>query len=208
MCDFDHAPEIREMAKVLTAGCRNRLQQFDSIFSFVKELPYGFEDWDLKASDILKKGWGMCSGKTNLLVALLRSIGIPARYRIYRIKAEVSLWDKVGGRNAKTERFKGLGEQRDHVDCEVWLSKWMDCDPGRDTAMEQGILKLGGSLERKKVTDKDGRVRYLRLANFDEWARARQKRRTFRTDRQNVFAETNKGFEILREAGKSKAKQK
>ena len=201
LCDFDRSAEIRARARSLTAGCKNRRQRFEKIYAFVKELPYGLEDWDLRASDILEKGWGMCSGKTNLLVALLRSAGIPARYRIYRIKAEDVFWDKLGKGSSKTERLMELGEERDHVDCEVWLGKWRDCDPGRDTAMERGILNLGGTLERRKITDDKGRVRYLRLACFDDWVRERQKRRAFRSDRQDVFFEVNKGFDKLRHLG-------
>jgi transglutaminase-like putative cysteine protease len=82
LCDYDRSIEIRLKTQELIAGSRNRGEVFNSIFAFVKEMPYGLEDWDLKASDILRKGWGMCSGKTNLLVAMLRSAGIPARYRI------------------------------------------------------------------------------------------------------------------------------
>jgi transglutaminase-like putative cysteine protease len=176
---------------------------FDSIFSFVKEMPYGLEDWDLKASDILKKGWGMCSGKTNLLLAMLRSAGIPARYRVYRIRADSKLWNALGKDSDNTERMSELGEERDHVDCEVWLGQWVDCDPGRDTAMERGIVSLGGRLERQVVTDSRGRARYLRLASFDLWAKERQARRAFRSDRSDVFSEVNQGIEKLRQLGRS-----
>jgi transglutaminase-like putative cysteine protease len=203
LCDFDRSPEIKAKAELLTLGCKTRRLKFERIFAFVKELPYGLEDWDLKASDILRKGWGMCSGKTNLLVALLRSIGIPARYRIYRIKAEPVLWGKLGEGGSKAGRLREMGEERDHVDCEVWLGTWMDCDPGRDTAMEKGILTLGGTLERRKITDRSGRVHYLRLRSIDEWARDRQERRAFRSDRLDVFAEINNGLEKLRELGRS-----
>jgi transglutaminase-like putative cysteine protease len=203
LCDFDQSPGIQRKAQELAAGCRNRQQKFDVIFRFVKELPYGLEDWDLKASDTLKKGWGMCSGKTNLLVALLRSAGIPARYRIYRIKADMALWAKLGKMSSKTTRMNELGEERDHVDCEVWLGRWMDCDPGRDSALEKGMLKLGGALERRKVTDAKGKVLYIRLADYDDWVRERQRCRTFRSDRVDVFADANKGFEAIRELGKS-----
>jgi transglutaminase-like putative cysteine protease len=203
LCDFDVSPEIMVKALALTAGCRNRRQEFERIFAFVKELPYGLDDWDLRASDILRKGWGMCSGKTNLLVALLRSLDIPARYRIYRIKAEPVVWDKLGKGSAKTERLNQLGKERDHVDCEVWLGRWADWDPGRDTAMEKGMLKLGGTLERRKIEDGKGKTLYTRLANFDNWAKERQVRRTFRSDRQDVFAEVNKGLEKLRQLGES-----
>jgi transglutaminase-like putative cysteine protease len=203
LCDFDRSPGIQRKAKELAAGCRNRQQKFESIFRFVKEMPYGLEDWDLKASETLKKGWGMCSGKTNLLVALLRSVGIPARYRIYRIKADMALWSRLGNMSSNTARMSELGEQRDHVDCEVWLGRWVDCDPGRDSAMEKGLLKLGGVLERRKITDAKGKVHYIRLANYDDWVRERQRRRAFRADRADVFADANKGFEAIRELGKT-----
>ena len=97
LCDFNRCPEIRVKAQELTRDCQSQDEMFRSIFAFVKELPYGLENWDVAASETLAKGWGMCSGKTNLLVALLRSLGIPARYRAYRIRAEVSLWGAITG---------------------------------------------------------------------------------------------------------------
>jgi len=203
LCDFDRSSEIRLKTRELIAGSRNRGEMFNSIFGFVKEMPYGLEDWDLRASDIFRKGWGMCSGKTNLLVAMLRSAGIPARYRVYRIKADSKLWNKLGKDRKGTERMKELGEERDHVDCEVWLGKWMDCDPGRDSAMERGIVRLGGTLQRQVVADSRGRARYIRLASLDQWAKERQARRAFRTDRVDVFSEVNRGIEKLRELGRT-----
>lgn len=203
LCDFGHNSAIRLKTRELTAGSRNRRDMFKAIFDFVKEMPYGLEDWDLKASDIIKKGWGMCSGKTNLLVAMLRSAGIPARYRVYRIKADSKLWDRLGQGRAGMERMKELGEERDHVDCEVWLGKWIDCDPGRDTAMERGIVRLGGTLERRVVTNSRGRARYLRLASYDQWAKERQARRALRSERGDIFAEANLGIEKIRQLGRA-----
>jgi hypothetical protein len=97
-----------------------------------------------------------------------------------------------------------LGEERDHVDCEVWLGKWMDCDPGRDSALEKGMLKLGGIVERRNVMDAKGKVHYIKLANYDNWVWERQRRRVFCADRVDVFTDANKGFEALREIGRSK----
>ena len=201
LCDFDSSHLVKHKALELTRGCRNRQERFERIFAFVKELPYGFEDWDLKASDILKKGWGMCSGKTNLLIALLRSVGIPARYRVYRIRADSALWGQLGNASGQSGRLEELGDQRDHVDCEVWLGHWIVSDAGRDSAMEKGILKLGGTLERHVVTDDKGRPVYLRLAVFDGWARQRQSRRAFRVDRTDVFTSINSRLDQLRELG-------
>jgi len=109
----------------------------------------------------------------------------------------------AGSADKGAARMTELGELRDHIDCEVWLGKWTDCDPGRDSAIEQGLLKLGGSPERRKVADKRGRVRYLKLAVIDAWARERQARRHFRSNRQDIFAEINRGFEKVREFGRS-----
>jgi len=201
LCDFDSSRRIQQKVRELTGDCRNRQQRFDKIFAFVKELPYGFEDWDLKASDILDKGWGMCSGKTNLLVAMLRSAGIPARYRVYRIRADSALWGQLGNASSQPGRLEELGDERDHVDCEVWLGRWIVCDPGRDSAMEKGILKLGGNLQRSVITDDKGREIYMRLATFDPWARQRQSRRTFRGGRAGVFTEINRLLDQLRAFG-------
>jgi len=203
LCDFDRSSEIRLITRDLIAGSRNRAETFKSIFAFVKEMPYGLEDWDLRASDILRKGWGMCSGKTNLLVAMLRSAGIPARYRIYRLKADSKLWNRLGKGSKNIERLNGLGQERDHVDCEVWLGKWMDCDPGRDSAMERGIVRMGGTLQRQVVTDRRGSEQYRRLASLDKWAKERQARRAFRSDRGDVFGEVNRGIETLRQLGRT-----
>ena len=57
LADFDRQPEIRAKALELTTACRSREEVFQRIFAFVKELPYGLEDWDVTASETLAKGW-------------------------------------------------------------------------------------------------------------------------------------------------------
>jgi transglutaminase-like putative cysteine protease len=203
LCDFDRSPEIRVKAEELTKGCRTARQKFQRIFAFVKELPYGLEDWDVAASETLTKGWGMCSGKANLLVALLRSIGIPSRYRIYRIRAEVNLWIEVTAEHALAQRMGAAPSQQDHVDCQVWLGKWQNCDPARDTPLERGMIVLGLPLEREIVPDASGRIRYTILANFDQWAKRRQSRRMVRQDRTETFARVNEQFSRIRARGQS-----
>ena len=203
LCDFDRSPEIERKARALMQGCNNRQRKFEEVLAFVKELPYTLEDWDIKASDTLKKGTGMCSSKTNLMIAMLRSIHIPCRYRIYRIKADATLWKWMCELNPEASRLKTLGEERDHVDCEIWLGKWLDCDAGRDTALERGILKLGGTIAREKIADAAGKVHYVKLADFDEWAQERQRRRSLRSDREAVLSAVNQGFARLRELGRT-----
>jgi len=124
LCDFDRSPEIMAKAIELTENCSTTRQKFWRLFGFVKELPYGLEDWDVTASETLAKGWGMCSGKSNLLVALLRSLDIPAKYRVYRTKAEANLWIEVTGTGDLSQRLGAAPSGQDHVDCGVWLGKW------------------------------------------------------------------------------------
>jgi len=201
LCNFDRSPEIGDRARELTADCHSGEDMLWSIFGFVKELPYGLEDWDVAASETLAKGWGMCSGKTNLLVALLRSVGIPARYRVYRIRPEASLWDWITEDGELARRMGSVPPEQDHVDCEVWLGGWIECDPSRDTPFECGLQALGISLEREAVAGESGRVEYLTLASFDRWARERQERRAFRENRDELFSWVNEQFERIRSLG-------
>jgi transglutaminase-like putative cysteine protease len=205
LCDFDRSPEIRARALQLSGPHTVGEEAFRRVFAFVKELPYSLEDWDVPASRTLVEGRGMCSGKANLLVALLRSLGIPARYRVYGIRGEASLWGKVTGEEDLARRMGDAPAEQDHVDCEVWLGEWTACDPSRDTPLERGMKALGIPLERDAVVDSSGRVPYLVLAVFDDWARERQARRRFRDDRREVFARVNEQLERLRSIGGSGA---
>ncbi|UCC60982.1 MAG: transglutaminase domain-containing protein [Dehalococcoidia bacterium] len=198
LCDFDRSPGIRARALELAQGCRSQEEIFQRVYTAVKELPYGLEDWDVPASETLARGWGMCSGKTNLLVAMLRSLGIPARYRVYRITGEASLWGEVTGAEDLARRMGDAPVEQDHVDCEVWLDEWQACDPSRDTPMERGMEELGIPLERQAVVNSSGRVPYLILDTLDDWAKERQDRRRFREDRAEVFARVNEQLARLR----------
>lgn len=191
LCDFDLKPRIREKALEIAQNCSDKQEEFESIFLFVRELPYGLDDWDVPASQVFNQGWGMCSGKTNLLVAMLRSLGIPARYRVYRIKAESSLWSQVSNNETISKEMGSAPAQQDHIDCEVWLERWIACDPSRDTLMEKGIKALGIPLEREPIRNEAGNVDYLILANFDDWARERQAARKFRENRKEIFRWVN-----------------
>jgi len=84
LCDFDGCAAIRETAERVTERSAGDQERLDGVYCYVKEMPYGLEDWDVRASETLAKGWGMCCGKTNLLVAMLRALSIPARYRIFK----------------------------------------------------------------------------------------------------------------------------
>jgi hypothetical protein len=203
LCDFDTCAAVRHKASRLTQGCENNQQKFLSIYSFVKELPYGLEDWDVKASETLAKGWGMCCGKTNLLVAMSRTLSIPARYRVFKIKAERRLLKKVMEQNRSVAaQFGSLPPVQDHVQCEAYLGRWQVYDPSRDPGFENGLRKLGIPLERVPVADAQGAVNYEILASIDDWAKARQGSRKVRDDRDLIFARVNVELDKVRRMGR------
>ena len=199
LCDFDRAPKIKKTAQQLTKNMAHKRQIFDCLCQFVKELPYGLEDWDVRASQTLQKGWGMCSGKTNLLVAMCRGVMVPARYKILKVEAEGTLWNWIISQDSQVaaEMGRPLPEQN-HVIAEAYLDTWEACDPSRDTAFEEGLVRLGIPLDRKIVTDPDGNVCQTTLASIDEWAHKRQQARRFRGNREAIFSRVNKQFERIR----------
>lgn len=203
LCDFDRDSRIAETALELVEGCSVLRERFARIHRFVREMPYGLEDWDVKASETLRKGWGMCSGKTNLLVAMSRALLIPARYRVFRIRSERRLLQQVIEQDGELGgRLGGVPEEQDHVQCEVYLDGWETCDLSRDTAFENGLRRLGVPLERVPVAGSGGVVRVLILSSIDDWAEERQRKRSFREDRESLFARVNEQIDRIREAGR------
>src|SRR5512139_4106569 len=95
LCDFDMNGTIAQVTCDLVDGCYGQRERFNQISRFVTEMPYGLEDWDIKASETIRKGWGMCCGKTNLLVAMSRVLLIPARYRVFKTRSEQRLLGQV-----------------------------------------------------------------------------------------------------------------
>ncbi|MCK4791933.1 MAG: transglutaminase domain-containing protein [Desulfobacteraceae bacterium] len=205
LCDFDQVHEIRDKARRLTIQLQDKGDITERIYHFVKELPYGLEDWDVKASETLRKGWGMCSGKTNLFVAMLRYLQIPTRYKVYKIYSEGTLWRMVASQNNKLAA--DMGEpvpQRDHVVAEVYLDKWQVYDPSRDSALEEGMKKLVMPLQRIPVATSDEKAQFLILNSIDEWASRRQQNLHFREGRQALFAEVNREFDSIRSLSSSR----
>lgn len=77
VCDYDH-PSIRGVAAALTR--ETPFETARAIWAFVREFPYRLGVWDFAASDTLKMGYGMCTTKSNLQVALMRSAGLDASF--------------------------------------------------------------------------------------------------------------------------------
>jgi transglutaminase-like putative cysteine protease len=199
LCDFDAAPEIKTVALEVVAEYSFTYQKTACIRDFIKSLPYRYDDWDVKASDTLKRGWGMCSGRTNLLVAMLRSLNIPARYCILKCQAELELFQWLIDQDAELERI--LGEpyaEVYHINAEVFLdNRWQAVDPLRDPALEAGMSTLGIPVEMQVINRSS-------ITSFDEWAVSRQSSIRIKEGRQTMLKLMNDQLEKLRMVSNNK----
>lgn len=76
-CDQRH-PAIQHMAEFLIGY--DSWETAQNIWDYVRYLPYRFGFWNMLASQVLQMGYGMCTTKTNLQVALLRACEIEAAF--------------------------------------------------------------------------------------------------------------------------------
>ena len=152
-CDCD-SEEIKQKAEELTKDANSPKEAAMKIFNFVRDqILFAASRTDVKASKTLKDKNGFCVTKTNLQVALLRAVGIPARYH------QVVL-DKTVLKGLVSDSF--YNRQKDniwfHPWCECYLSgKWIACDlyldkSTYDACIKHGILKK----EQMPTIDWDG----------------------------------------------------
>ena len=137
-CDFNHQ-EIIIKAKKLTKNDKTPKEMALNIFHFVRDqITYLMCESD-KASRTLKKRFGDCGTKTNLQVALLRAVNIPAKYHIASLRKECI-------KGIVSESFYNLSPNiiSNHLWCECYLSeKWISCDTLFDKVLTKGIYKKG-----------------------------------------------------------------
>lgn len=79
-CDYNH-PAIRKLAHDLAEQTSDPMDIAKKTFYYVRDnIITGYDLYKMKASDILKKGYGICWGKSTLLIALLRCNKIEAQF--------------------------------------------------------------------------------------------------------------------------------
>lgn len=87
--DWRH-PVILETSQELTDGLTGDVSTAEALFKWVRDtvphtLDVGREEVTCSASQVLKRGTGLCYAKAHLLAAMLRSVAIPAGfcYQVY-----------------------------------------------------------------------------------------------------------------------------
>ncbi|MFX1325702.1 MAG: transglutaminase family protein [Promethearchaeota archaeon] len=136
-CDFTH-PAVLVKAKELTKNDETHKEMALSIFHFVRDkIKFMMVSDDDKASDTLTKGYGDCGTKTNLQVALLRAVNIPARYHVASLHKEC-----LKGIVSKIFFIFSPKVIPYHPWCECYLSeKWISCDTLLDKALVNTLFK-------------------------------------------------------------------
>ncbi len=88
LLDYTH-PDIEQL--IISKGWdtpKTKTDLIGEVYTFVRdEIAYGYtKSFSLPASKILSKGYGNCITKSTLLMALLRSVGIPCRFHAMTIR--------------------------------------------------------------------------------------------------------------------------
>lgn len=137
-CDFKNEL-IQNRADELRRGKNDYLELAKEIFEYVRdEIKFGFDEYQIKASDTLQKGYGMCSHKALLMVAILRYLQIPSRLAFIPIKrkflkASWGLW------------YLTMAKKLNHVIAEIFLNnKWIAIDLTLDINSYQKLYLPSG----------------------------------------------------------------
>jgi transglutaminase-like putative cysteine protease len=138
MCDHDH-PLVQETARRVVAGAQTEREMATRVFDFVRDtIRFSMAFSKSKASQILKLGYGECITKTNVQVALLRAVGIPARMRWVIAQTKV-LNGLVAG-----VALRSMPPEASHFWTECYLGgHWISCEALLDKPLYEGMLKRG-----------------------------------------------------------------
>jgi len=162
LCDCDN-PWLRMKAEEIVDGADIPEEKALKIFYYVRDnVRFSLAYSHSKASQILKRGYGECGNKTNAQVALLRVVGIPARFRWVKAKAVVL--------HHLIEEFvyKNMPPVASHFWCECYLNeKWISCELLLDKPLYDGMLREGLiTKEQVPTIDWDGRTDLVLLTSW------------------------------------------
>lgn len=90
MLDYFH-PDLQDLIDARNWRGLSAYDAIGSVHDFVRdEIAFGYNrDDTLKASEVLRDGYGQCNTKGTLLMALLRALDIPARFHGFTIYNEL-----------------------------------------------------------------------------------------------------------------------
>lgn len=153
-CDVGH-PRIQRLARHLVCGIDDDKARAVAIYRWVQDsIHYRIlHHWSKRASETLVEGAGTCTNKTNLYIALLRAVGIPAGYHVMRVRGKRyfgPMWIPM------LQRL--CGELSVHMHPAVYLgNRWLECELSMDWALSDGTAHLNPPSRRMSFDgERDG----------------------------------------------------
>lgn len=143
LCNIND-PSVLRLQKKIFEGLQGPERIALRAYDFIRrKIRYAFDSWELRADETLAKGSGMCFNKTNLMVALLRSVGVPAVYSIFWIRKDGFLF------TSDDSMFEKIQPETVHVYCEAYLGERVGWRRFVETSLD---LKLKKVLEKRGYT--------------------------------------------------------
>lgn len=130
-CDYSNS-HIQKIANNFKQKYSNQPELAKELFYFVRDnTHYKVGNWNKRASETLAKKGGTCTNNANLLIALLRCVGIPAGYGVMEVIGP-DYFGPIG--IPKFVQF--VSKKSKHIYCYIYLNnKWVKCDPSDDEAL-------------------------------------------------------------------------
>jgi transglutaminase-like putative cysteine protease len=137
-CDYRH-PDVQSLAATVAENADDPRDLALQAFEHVRDhIVFGLDLWQVSASETLRKGYGMCSNKALLLVAVLRQRGVPARLAWVPMLRE-ALAPAVG------KMIYTLPRALNHVIAEVQLDdEWIPVDLTLDRETFEALYRPAG----------------------------------------------------------------
>ena len=105
------------------------------MFTWVRDnVLYRVGLWNKTASETLHEREGTCTNKANLLVAMLRSVDIPAGYGLLKVDGQ-----KYWGPATPSIISKHVGRVSSHIFAMVYLDRWICIDPSDDIQLCKNV---------------------------------------------------------------------
>ena len=135
-CDFDNS-FIRNKTLAIIGDSKSDREKALAIFYWVRDnIKFSLSDVDASATQTLKNGYGECANKTSLHMALLRSIGIPARMHVSLAKREPlqPIIPKFV--------YNKISDNASHFWPECYIDdKWISCEALLDKPLYDALIK-------------------------------------------------------------------
>lgn len=138
-CDSDNS-QIMDMACGIVHEVKDPIGQAKLIKEWVQDqIIYRSDFRRVKASETLKKRFGQCTNRSNLQIAFLRALGVPAGYAI------ASIPKKLFKLTSPPKFYEKISEPTTHVYCAVYdekFERWRHFDVIPHKVLYRALQKL------------------------------------------------------------------